>query len=352
MDFLFEDKVLIDKAKKGWRLTLAKFLSLPVKIVNLVSLAYVVIAYFGFFLAILLVIVYFNDDRSDLAYTIIFFYIPFLLGLIFYFILPKDFFKKKVGIILAFILCNLIIYGSPLFWGAYELRYNQVEKHLQEVEYNRYLDCYCEDLINAYKNRRAIFKVTTKNEIIRNDHVGSEWSVRNIFNTIPISKKPIMIEISEDDILEIKSVAIELDDSYDDWGQKICQFKIPWSLLVDTKNTLSHKVYVFENRGRYTGSIAALNCSYTIEMCKEKDGKQKNNFNISKDSIRKYFFKAQPRYVQKYNFEDKPWEDYFTDEDIVCLNRKARSESKGILSYYNLSGLSYHYDEESKYRIK
>ena len=333
---------LVSKAGNSWQITLAKICTFPVRLLVLIVNIYMGMALLFGLIAIVLFIGSFFDNSKFSPITIILLYVPFFVVILIGFCFSKVQFLKRIGTPLLFIICNLIIYIIPLIYGGYKLRYMQVESYLQDVEYNKNRDLYCEELIDAYSKRTSLFRVWVKNHMICNGHVGHEWGIHNSFNSLSIEGNPHIIELSEDDTIEVFSQALEYD-VYNDYGCKTTCFKIPWSLLLDRRNNFSHNVFVMEHNGRFAGNISEWVCTYYIERYSEANLKYRKQYNIPKDSIMKHIFDFGIIYVPKYKVEDRPWEKYMTYSDKYEL-------SQGDKNFDLLDRTNY--NESSEYAIK
>ena len=340
-EYTINYKYLIAKAKKRWLIVLAKILTFPVILVILIVNIYMGLALLLGLMAIVAFIGSFFDNSMFDPLTIFLLYIPFFIVFFISYIFSNVQFLKKIRTGLLFIICNLIIYIVPLSYGIYKLRYYQLESYLQRIEYDRCYDLYCQGLIDAYSKRHALFKVWARNEIEYNGHVGHEWQLANYINSKPIGEESVNIELSEGDTIEISTMVVEFD-MYSDYGHKTTSFKIPWSVLVEQRNLLSHKIFVMERNGRFAGGISMWKSTYYIERNEEKLLRSERDYYVPEDSIKKYFFTFKDIYKAKYNPEDKPWGKNMTDRD------------NEVLSHFNDIDFSLQnvFDEESEFSIK
>lgn len=313
---LIDTHFLIRKAKNKWQKKLAWIVSMPVIILNIIVIIYIGLTIvFGPVLFMGSIGSLFSGEIDGLLLTLAIFtplFIFYLLKLAF-----NDWYEKKVGLAIIFIISNVIFYITPLMYGAYCLRYNYVEKELQTAEYDRCYDKYCNGKIDAYKNRAALFTVTTHNYIVRNENVGHSWSFNNYVNGTTVKNEPTYIRIAEGDTIKLSSYAYE-HDTYMDYGEKTTYHKIPWNSLASHVVNLSHCVTVVENRGRYAGNRCLIECKYSFKKASEHQTdiyKRKWDYTIPKDSIMKHFFNFHEKYKKQYNRDERPWEIYMTEED-------------------------------------
>ena len=342
-EYIFLDtNILIRKAHKKWQKILAWIVSIPVKISLVIGLIYLGIALLFGLMAIVMFIGDLFTGETDRALSLLAFYTPFFILLLFGFIFRN---KERVFLALLFIISNLLFYVVPIMYGAYYLRYNYLERKLQTAKYDRCYDKYCNDKISAYKNRKALFSVSSNNRIVANDHVGHSWSFSNYFNGVSLRNGTIYMWIAEDDTIEIASYAAE-SDVYMDFGRNITRFKVPWYDLIDHRVYLSHNVVVWENHGKFTGNICVIASKYSISLVTVSNmdlSMKKEDFRIPNDSVMKYFFKFQKIYKKQYDRDEYPWERYMSEEDVENEERHMQEIHQGSLE--NDGGSRYRIDD-------
>ena len=340
--------ILIQKAHKKWQKIFAWFFTIPVKIIAYMTFVYYPIALlFGPFAIVFLTgALIYGDTRTALDW--LYAYIPFFVILFLIYLTEEK--TNKYVTAFVFFFSNIVCYVAPLTYGAYCLRYNSVVEKLKIAEYDRLYDNYCNEMIDVYKKRRALFSVYASNHIVENMHVGNSWSFFNNINNVPLKNGHIEIWIADNDTIELKSYAFE-DDVYVDAGFNIAHFKIPWHTLINQKMNLSHYVTVIENRGRYFGGICRIECKYTLDRVSEYNMflyKKINDFLIPKDSVMKYFFNFHKIYEKHYNRSESPWVEYMTEDD-----KKLIKSIKDILKELpnNYLRVLPKDDKSSRYRI-
>lgn len=103
----------------------------------------------------------------------------------------------------------------------------------------------------------SMYGVSVSYENLGHGNVGSEWSFSSSVDDISVGKSPIEMSLSPNEIITLKSVITESDDSLDDIGKKTSYVFVKGGSFI-----AEQKVKVTENGGRHKGESVTWLVTY------------------------------------------------------------------------------------------
>ena len=103
------------------------------------------------------------------------------------------------------------------------------------------------------------FTVSVQSALIYNNHVGDDWSGRFAVGGVPV-ERGAAVYVDAACGVEIRT-AFEERDKIPDAGETVTVC-VPSAEEMETGFTVVQKVYVYENRGRYSGKDACWEATY------------------------------------------------------------------------------------------
>lgn len=103
----------------------------------------------------------------------------------------------------------------------------------------------------------SMYSVSVSYENLGHGNVGNEWSFSSSVDSISVGRNSIEMSLSPNEIITLKSVITESDDSMDDIGKKTS-----YVFVKDGFFTAEQKIKVTENGGRHKGESVTWLVTY------------------------------------------------------------------------------------------
>lgn len=168
----------------------------------------------------------------------------------------QDKYFRRYVVVLS--ILSILMLG---FYPAY-FRYLYVHNRLAENEYKMILENYEANYDLLYSLEAVDLKVTVKNTMVSNNHVGNSWEYYNWINGTSIKKKTT-ISYHYGDPITLSTKIIEYD-KIDDVSYIEKNMKFSHEELKDGVDIIIDS-YVYENRGQYSGCCAKWRSKYHIK---------------------------------------------------------------------------------------